>query len=78
MSLSEIKKKKHVYLVDNLLERTLLVKTLRNRTKEIIKLKRYFLIAYIINFKYKDIEENVWEKSKPISFARLFRLKHLS
>lgn len=45
MSLSEIKKK-HVYLVENLLERTLLVKTLRNRTKEIIKLKRYFLIAY--------------------------------
>lgn len=45
MSSSEIKEK-HVYLVENLLERSLLLKTLRNRTKDINKLKRYFLIAY--------------------------------
>lgn len=76
MSLSEIKKK-HVYLVENLLEMSFLLKTLRNRTKDINILKRYFLIAYN---KYKEIEENVWKKSKPFtcSFARLFRLKHLS
>lgn len=45
MSLSEIKKN-HVYLVENLLEMSFLLKTLRNRTKDINILKRYFLIAY--------------------------------